>query len=67
MFRFNRKENIFLLMLCYIRKEISSYKLSVILSTNSITKITILSFEITFKSSILYNRNRYSNNLINLI
>lgn len=67
MFRFNRKENIFLLMLCYIRKEISSYKLSVILSTNRITKITILSFEITFKSSILYNRNRYSNNLINLI
>lgn len=67
MFRFNRKENIFLLMLCYIRKEISSYKLSVILSTNRITKIIILSFEITFKSSILYNRNRYSNNLINLI
>lgn len=67
MFRFNKKENIFLLMLCYIRKEISSYKLSVILSTNRITKITILSFEITFKSSILYNRNRYSNNLINLI
>lgn len=67
MFRFNRKENIFLLMLCYIRKEISSYKLSVILSTNRITKITILSFEITFKSSILCNRNRYSNNLINLI
>lgn len=67
MFRFNRKENIFLLMLCYIRKEISSYKLSVILSTNRITKITILFFEITFKSSILYNRNRYSNNLINLI
>lgn len=67
MFRFNRKENIFLLMLCYIRKKISSYKLSVILSTNRITKITILSFEITFKSSILYNRNRYSNNLINLI
>lgn len=67
MFRFNRKENIFLLMLWYIRKEISSYKLSVILSTNRIAKITILSFEITFKSSILYNRNRYSNNLINLI
>lgn len=67
MFRFNRKENIFLLMLWYIRKEISSYKLSIILSTNRIAKITILSFEITFKSSILYNRNRYSNNLINLI
>lgn len=36
-----------------IRREINSYMLNIVLSINGIAKITMLSFEITFKCSIL--------------